>query len=140
MKNCELIISGKSGVFSTEQRVTFSHQHVTQQEVKNVLSEVRQLLNKLRKKGYVMIDVLAQDEHYNSTPYMRLIVEWNSSKMEVRPYNETHRNFSTIEDYSFPTEKNMMDYTMVEIKQAIIELMHPIPANNSRYGQELAAR
>lgn len=128
---------GKQGIFNTDKDVTLFHEHITTNELKDVVKAIKAELKKDLKCGQVSMDVLSMDMHYKRTDKLRLIVStnWDGFMVDVRKFNGYDYADST--KYNFTSESQLLKYTVGLVESTIVNTMDDIPVDKGRYATKL---
>jgi ribosomal protein L30E len=129
-------LSGKNGIFRTENNLIIFADHVTTTRLEDELKAIRSEIKKMLKSGEVMID-LGSMMDYNTNYTNRLIVKTWDCECEVRPRTRVN-DFSDITVYKFTSDAARMNYIMKFIKSFVYECFeNDIPEEKSYYAQTL---
>jgi hypothetical protein len=134
-KDFKIQLSGKNGIFRTENNLIIFADHVEVDKLAGELKAVRSEIKKMLKSGEVMVD-LGTMVDYNTTYSHRLIIKTYCLECEVRPKTKIH-DFSDITTYTFTSETIRINYIMNFIESLAMECFENDVPEKSYFAQTL---
>lgn len=138
-KNFFIKLSGKNGIFRSENDLTLFSQHLTVEKVDDYMKAIRAEIKKMSKYDYVTIDLGAETSfsEYTAEWSNRLIVQKYDLVCEVRPVTVLG-DFSDTIEHTFDTEQKRLNYVINFIKSVVYEANdNNIPTEESDYQRTL---
>jgi hypothetical protein len=134
-KNFKVQLSGKNGIFRTENNLIIFAEHVEVKRFADELKAIRSEIKKMLKSGEVMIDLGAMVE-YETNYTNRLIVRRWDCECEVRPKTRFN-DFSDIVTYKFTSDAARLNYIMKFIESLAYECFENDIPEKSYFAQTL---
>lgn len=144
--NFTILIQGKEGIFNKSLQLTMFHEHETTESFTEQLKTVRRELGKMVKCDRLIVTIQKTDRvTYNVSELTRYCFgQWayqGTFELEVRPFNQVNRDYSTINLLNFVTFAQLMNYLINNIKRQGLDVLGEIPKEGKGwYAQELEMR